>query len=128
MSSRTVRVAGIVLAAIALASCGSSSSDQSGSPTTLSQNNTEVSTTAAPTDTLPSKGAAPDDTLPSKGAAPTDDSTKTDATTETVAPAEKETVVPVAKAVEVADLLMSLVLHDQSFQLKRVLSRIHRGL
>ena len=103
MSSRTVRVAGLVLATIALASCGGSSSDQSGSLTTLSQNNTDVSTTEASTDTLPSKGAAPDDTLPSKGAAPTDDSAKTDATTETVAPAEKETVVPVAKAVEVVD-------------------------
>jgi hypothetical protein len=97
-----VRLGGLVLAAVLFASCGGSSSDESGSPTTLSENNTDVST-AGPTDTLPSKGAAPTDTLPSKGAAPTDESTKPDATTDTVAPVEKEKVTPVAPAVVVAD-------------------------
>ena len=91
MKSRVTKCAILAIALVAVASCGGSSSDESGSPTTLFQKNAAI----IPTTTVASSG-----TLPSKGSAGGDTAT-TVAPATTAAPAT--TLVPVAAAVAVTD-------------------------
>ena len=91
MKSRVTKCAILAIALVAVASCGGSSSDESGSPTTLFQKNAAI----IPTTTISSSG-----TLPSKGSAGGDTAT-TVAPATTAAPAT--TLVPVAAAVAVTD-------------------------
>ena len=91
MKSRVTKCAILAIALVAVASCGGSSSDKSGSPTTLFQKNASI----IPTTTVASSG-----TLPSKGSAGGDTAT-TVAPATTAAPAT--TLVPVAAAVAVTD-------------------------
>ena len=91
MKSRVTKCAILAIALVAVASCGGSSSDESGSPTTLFQKNAAIipTTTTASSGTLPSKGSAGGDTA------------TTVAPATTAAPAT--TLVPVAAAVAVTD-------------------------
>lgn len=91
MKSRVTKCAILAIALVAVASCGGSSSDESGSPTTLFQKNASIipTTTVASSGTLPSKGSAGGDTA------------ATVAPATTAAPAT--TLVPVAAAVAVTD-------------------------
>jgi hypothetical protein len=94
MKSRVMKSAILAIALVAVASCGGSSSDESGSPTTLFQKNAAVipTTTTASSGTLPSKGSAGGDTG-TPGTTP--------ATTPATAPAT--TLVPVPAAAVVTD-------------------------
>jgi hypothetical protein len=90
MKSRVMKSAILAIALVAVASCGGSSSDESGSPTTLFQKNAA----AIPTTTTASSG-----TLPSKGSA--GDTATTVAPATTAAPAT--TLVPVPAAAVITD-------------------------
>jgi len=93
MKSRVTKCAILAIALVAVASCGGSSSDESGSPTTLFQKNAAI----IPTTTVASSG-----TLPSKGSAGGDTAT-TPATTPATTAAPATTLVAVPAAVAVTD-------------------------
>ena len=97
MKSRVTKCAILAIALVAVASCGGSSSDESGSPTTLFQKNAAIipTTTVASSGTLPSKGSAGGDTATTPAPTP--------ATTPATTPAPATTLVAVPAAVAVTD-------------------------